>query len=221
LIPVVFHETPPADFEIKVRGPGLRAITEMVGEEVMPKRPGRKRKKIAERREDLPGGCYPDFWTRVLDELFEAYSGICGYCCLYIEPGTGDPTVDHMVPKSLNWQFVYEWQNYRLACGQMNTNKDQSVDVFDPFEVGEGFFALELIEFQVVPGPRAAGEILSRVQRTIEILKLDQASKISRQMKTYYDDYFAGLIKWGYLERRAPFLAQEMRRQGQQLPGDR
>lgn len=219
LIPVVLRPAP-ADFAETVRNPGLSAIAEMVGEVVTPNRRGPKRKKIAERREDLPASCFPDFWTRVLSELFTAYSGICSFCCLYIEPGTGDPTVDHMVPKSRNWQLVYEWRNFRLACGQMNSNKGDSDDVLDPFEVEEGFFALELVDFQVVPGPRADGEILSRVRRTIERLKLDQPSKISRQMETYYVSYFAGQISWSYLATRAPFLAKEMRRQGKQLPGD-
>lgn len=126
-----------------------------------------------------------------------------------------------MVPKSCDWSLVYEWSNYRLACGLMNSNKGESRDVLDPFEVEPGWFALELVTFQVIPGPRAEGATLVRVRETIGRLRLDRWTRISRQMKQYWDEYFAGRIAWQYLSTRAPFLASEMRRQGKLRDGDR
>ncbi len=204
----------PARFEERVRLPGLRAIAELVGEDSGRKRRGRVRARLAERREDLPAGSFPAFWNRILDDLETAYFGICAYCCLFIEPGTGSRTVDHMIPKSRDWQRVYEWSNYRLACGLMNSRKGDSSDVLDPFEVEAGWFALELVGFQVIPGPLASGAVLERVEKTIARLKLDRWSPVSRQMKLYYDGYFSVPFSWEYLRSRAPFLAAEMRRQG-------
>jgi hypothetical protein len=40
----------PADFDRKVRKPGLSAIAELVGEQPILKRPGPRRRKIAEYR---------------------------------------------------------------------------------------------------------------------------------------------------------------------------
>src|SRR4051794_7871556 len=99
----------PADFNDKVRLPGLRAIGELVGEAPSTKRPGRPRAKAALRREDIPASKFPDFWTRAIDDLMRAYGRICAYVACYIEPVTGMPTVDHMIPKSHQWDKVYEW----------------------------------------------------------------------------------------------------------------
>ena len=54
-----------------------------------------------------------------------------------------------MVAKSMRWDQVYEWANYRLACSLMNARKDAIASVLDPFEIEDGWFALELVG---VPG---------------------------------------------------------------------
>jgi len=41
----------------------------------------------------------------------------------YIEPATGAPSVDHVVPRASTWQLVYEWSNYRLAAARINSKK--------------------------------------------------------------------------------------------------
>ena len=91
------------------------------------------------------------YWRRALDDLLVGYDRICAFLSLHIPPGVGTPSVDHMVAKSKAWDLVYEWSNYRLACSLMNARKGVA-DVLDPFEIGEGWFALELDEFQVMPG---------------------------------------------------------------------
>lgn len=61
----MIHVTPapePSDFDAVVRQPGLRAIAEMVGE-TPPRSAGRRHKKIAERREDIPSAKLPDYWA--------------------------------------------------------------------------------------------------------------------------------------------------------------
>ena len=84
----------------------------------------------------IPASEFPPYWRRVLPELLESYNRICSYLCLRISGGTGAPSVDHMVAKSVRRDLVYEWHNYRLACSLMNSRKGTDSDVVDPFEVG-------------------------------------------------------------------------------------
>lgn len=121
MIPLTPAPEPPT-FDERVRGPGLDAIAELVSEPTAVKRPGPKRTPKAKRREDLDPKLFPPFWRAATDDLLIAHSRICAYACLYIERVTGAATVDHCVPKSMTWDRVYEWDNYRLACSLMNAS---------------------------------------------------------------------------------------------------
>jgi len=214
------HQAPePPDFDERVRQPGLRAIAELVGEPVTVARPGPRRKVAAERRENLKPEDFPPLWREMTGSLLIAYGRICAYACLYIDHITGSATVDHWAPKSTSWERVYEWDNYRLSCSLMNTRKSTFGDVIDPFEVEEGLFALDLVRLKAVPGP-GAGARESEVEATIQRLGLD-GSDYAEALGHYYHDYFEGHISLQLLERRAPFLARELRRQGKLRPGDR
>ena len=133
MIPVDPAPEPP-DFDRKVRQPGLSAIAEMVGEPPLLRRRGRRRSKIADRREDIPSESFPPFWRDALDDMMLAYNQICAYMAIYIEKVTGAATVDHMIPRSVEWSQVYEWDNYRLACSLMNSRKNDAIFVLDPFQ---------------------------------------------------------------------------------------
>jgi 5-methylcytosine-specific restriction endonuclease McrA len=203
----------PPHFDQQVRMPGLGAIAELVGERPAKRRPGRRRNKIADRREDIPAKEFPPFWREALPDLAAAYRRICAYSCLYIEPVTGSATVDHMAAVSLRWDRVYEWDNYRLACGRMNSRKGNIESILDPFQVEDDWFALELVGYQVVPGPGTTGEVLGRVEATIRLLGLND--EVCRETRAEYAErYLNGDIRLEYLERRAPFVARELRRQG-------
>ena len=130
---------------------------------------------------------------------------------MYIPKGVGTPSVDHMVAKSKAWDQVYEWSNYRLACLLMNARKGVA-DVLDPFEVGNGWFALELVEFQVVPGHGLPADVHARVVETIATLHLSDGVCCEAR----------AAIRAGVLGGRdflvlspttCPFVAQELARQ--------
>lgn len=91
----------PADFEGRVRRPGLDAIAELVGDAPSRPRPGPKRRKVAERPEDIPVSEFPALWRDVLPDMLIAYRRLCAYTSLYIERVTGDASIDHVVPKSM------------------------------------------------------------------------------------------------------------------------
>jgi len=209
----------PADFDRKVRQPGLSAIAELVGEKPLVSRPGPRRKKRANRREDIPSSEFPAYWTVVIDDLLLAYHRICAYVSVYIEPVVGIATVDHMIPKSSAWDNVYEWRNYRLACPLMNSRKGMVSVVLDPFEVEDGWFALDLVSFQVVPGVDLAATVTRSVTDCIDRLRLNGQDCLTLR-KDYAVNYWEGDISFAYLKRRAPFVAMELRRQGRVREGD-
>lgn len=152
-----------------------------------------------------------------------AYGNLCAYLSLYIEYATGSPSVDHVVPKSRSWKLVYEWSNYRLASSLINSKKNDLDLVLDPFQMETGLFALEFVEFQVEPAPTVRGAKLQAVLETIDVLGLNgQDCRTARA--EYVENYRTGPGHGGidlpYLERRAPFVAQELRRQRLLVRGD-
>jgi hypothetical protein len=92
--------------------------------------------------------------------------------------------------------------------------------VIDPFALKPGRFALEFVDLQVVAGAAAKGPELADVNATIETLGLNLAD-CRQQRREYVEAYQDGGITLRYLEHRAPFVAQELRRQGLLRPEDR
>jgi hypothetical protein len=191
-----------------------------VGDPPRSKRHGPRRKKIADHRDDIEAASFPPFWREALDDMMLAYDRTCAYMAVYIEKVTGAPTVDHMIPRSVDWRQVYEWNNYRLACSLMNARKTDAVAVLDPVEIQAGWFELELVGFQVKPSELLRPLIRDRVERTITRLKLN--NRDCRDLRESYSvDYWNQEITLNRLERRAPFIAIELRRQGRLLESDR
>lgn len=201
----------PADFDTKVRQPGLRAIAELVGAPSLSSRPGRPRRVVATTREAIPADQFPAIWTEALPDLLAAYGRVCAYMSFYIERVTGAASIDHMLPKSLTWSEVYEWNNYRLACSLMNSRKNAYQDVLDPFEIEDGWFCLEWVDYQVIPDPSLAPEVLQQVEATIQRLRLNDY-ECRRLREEYVADFLRGDISLDHLHRRAPFLAREVER---------
>ncbi|NVJ03349.1 hypothetical protein HV824_35365 [Myxococcus sp. AM009] len=195
-------------------------MAELVGQPPLMKRTGPRITRRAERIEDLKASDlrrHP-YWTRALPVLHAAYGGICAYACFYIEPLCG-PTVDHFVAMvSTEHRQAYEWDNYRLACSRMNARKREFANVLDPCMVEDGWFVLNLGTFKVEPAVGLAPEVEARVRETIERLGLD-SREYQHMCRRYFDSYWSPAVAhqpvplWS-LERDAPFLAREMRRQG-------
>lgn len=178
----------PDDFDERVRQPGVSALAENPG-------------------------TFPTYWSRCAEQLWSSYKGICSYVCVIIPRVTGARSVDHLFPKSKNPDLAYEWSSYRLACSLMNSRKRDFEDVLDPFEIEDGWFVLELSFLQVLPAPDLDEENRSRIQATIDRLKLNDKDCISARAM-YYDAYIAGGLTFEYLEQWSPFVARELVRQG-------
>ena len=196
----------PDTFDGDVRQPGLRALDRLAEE-------------YSGSKEAIPASKFPPYWRKSLNDLLEGYHRICSYLCLYIPRGTGARSVDHMVPKSTAWDQAYEWDNYRLACSLMNSRKGSAASVLDPFDVEDGWFVLELVAFQVLPARGLADPTAVAVEDTIERLRLNDEECCGAR-EEYAEEYWRECIPFDYVRRRAPFVANELRRQNRLRAAD-
>jgi hypothetical protein len=208
----------PRSFDNRVRQRGLSAIDELVGRDPRLEHPGRRREKVATLEADIPPGAFPPFWRDALDDMLTSYQRRCAFLAHYLEHATGNPSVDHMLPKSRSWERVYEWSNYRLCAGLINARKRDLTGIIDPFSCKPGWFALEFVGFQVIRGPRAPTSRGAELDATIELLNIPECR---RAREEYVDNYKRGHIRLPFLEQRAPFIAHELRRQKQLRRRDR
>lgn len=209
----------PASFTENVRKPGENAMALLAGKQLPHARGGRpielektvtrkgKKEKEVKSIADFP------YWQNCLDELHEAYKGICAYYCFRVEKGSL-PHVEHVVAKMrTDSELAYEWSNYRLACGQANTYKGESTDVLDPTEIEDGWFQIDLRTAEVHGDAAMPAEVKSMVTDTIERLRLDRAEALEVR-KHALEHFRRGRVQLGFLELDHPFLAKELIRQG-------
>jgi len=221
VIPVARAVEPPS-FDAHVRKRGAVAIQRLLGKKV--KGRGPTPKVTYAQPEDIPANKFPTYWTEArksdgnstIDDMMEAYGQVCAYLAMRIERATGSPTIDHYVPKERDWRLVYEWSNYRLSAGCVNGAKGTR-DVVDPFKVRCGWFELDLDTFLVRRGPSAPGREHARIDATLRILNLRQCKA---QRGDFITRYRAKKIDLAHIEIYAPFIASELRRQGQLVRGD-
>lgn len=163
------------------------------------------------------------YWTRSIPDLRSAYSSICAYCCHRIHADVGVDTVDHYWPKVPHPDRAYEWSNYRLVSSRLNNRKSTKDDVLDPFEIENGWFVIDFPSLLVKPGQGLQADVRDKVLRSINRVKLNDASTCLKERFTYVNDFcelgrpFFDLV----IRRDAPFLAAEILRQGliDTLPG--
>jgi len=189
LIPVTLQPEP-ANFNSKVRQPGQNYLST----ESSPSFPRGRR-----------------YWRKAKKDLYEAYNKICAYTCFYLSsPGS----VDHFLPKSQYPHLAYEWSNYRLAKPRVNENKGISTDVIDPFAVKPGWFVLDFPSCLIKAGKGLAKIIVDSINKTIEILKLNDDDFLVQERCEIMVAYADGDISLSFIEKRYPFIAIEIRRQG-------
>ena len=219
MIPVVLAPEP-TSFDQNIRQPGLSAIDELVGRVPRVNRPGPRRRKIADTETEIPAEKFPPFWRDALDDMMRAYEQRCAYLAMFIEE-IGNPTVDHVLPKSRAWDRVYEWSNYRLCAGVVNSKKGELLGLVDPVDAKTGWFELDLASCRVVRGASAPKAQHVKIDATLPLLNIRDCCV---QRRRYVDEYRRGPgakgIDLAYLEHRAPFIASELRRQGKLVRGD-
>ena len=230
MIPVVEQPEPkpPAyDFHHDVFERGEDTIRQLAGLPPLRVWPGPNIKPRVSQIANVTGAMLADYphWTRALPALHEAYNGLCAYLARRIEL-VETPTADHYIARSraTTLMSAYTWSNLRLSHLYINGVKSDLAEVLDPFEVQEGWFELNLASGVTAPGPTAPSARLAEIQRTITLLHLDRGPVVETR-KRAIDRYRrppAGqppIPIWSLAEDE-PFVAHELRRQGQLNPGD-
>lgn len=192
MIPVTPQQEP-ADFDMKVRKPGQNYLR------INPNPSGKEFRSSNS-----------DYWRLCLPQLRDAYRRVCAYSSLFI-PGSG--SIDHFIPKSVDRRLAYEWRNYRLATPQINNNKGENVGVLDPFTIKLGWFILDPATLWVHPESTLAQALKDRVQRTINVLRLNDDSFVQYRFQVF-SSYIDGKLVMADLESKHPFIAAEITRQG-------
>ncbi len=217
----------PLSFEKHVRKRGEESIMRLLGKPVKGKG-GRKPKETYAREEDIPSGKFPALWLELreadgkstLDDMMDLYDQRCAYLAMHIERATGGPTIDHFIPQARDWRLVYEWSNYRLSAACVNAKKGV-LEVVDPFDVQAGWFELNFGTFRVRRGRAAPSAQRTKIDNTLPLLNLRDCCQQRREYVTLYRLGPGNKgIDLTYLEHRAPFIASELRRQGELVRGD-
>ncbi len=184
----------PTDFDDRVRNPGQRFLAEIPIPTV----------RQWEGRE---------YWRRVLPDMSIAYESICAYCAHWIPHSTGNHSIDHFIPKSQDPQLAYEWSNFRYVAARFNSRKGTK-EILDPFALPSDWFIIDFSSMFVKPGHDLSPHDKETVQRTITILKLNEDDDLVTEREAWVNEFRSGGISFSYLQKKAPFIAQELDRQG-------
>ena len=162
---------------------------------------------------------FEPYWTRCIPDLASAYNHICAYLAIFSERTLGADSVDHFIPKSnsaIGRQNTYEWDNFRLCCIGENRKKNKKTLPIDPFTLQPESFFIDFSDGRIYVNPSILPESYREdCDETIKILKLDEQD--CRDMrKNFYSDYVNGDVSARYMQSHAPFVWQEICRQGLQ-----
>jgi hypothetical protein len=152
-----------------------------------------------------------NFWSRAAKELHAAYDGICAYTATYL-PHQG--SVDHFAPKTVSPDLAYEWSNFRLASGRVNSTKGNQTNILDPFAIGNGWFQLDIPSCLLKARDDLAKDVKAQINTTINSLRLNADDYYVQERCNILIELAMGEISLNFMKRRYPFLAQEVERQG-------
>lgn len=154
------------------------------------------------------------YWRKILPNMRMAYKGICAYSALWISNAHGAENIDHFIPKKANPGLAYEWDNYRFSPLHFNRRKGTNT-IIDPFTIGPDWFVMNFPSLLISPNKELPdNNIKKEIAKTINVFKFNEDKKFSADCKEYVKNYCEGKITFDYLERKAPFIAYELRRQG-------
>ena len=122
-------------------------------------------------------------------------------------------SVDHFIPKTLNPALAYEWSNFRLASGRVNSTKSNQTHIIDPFLVENDWFHLDVPSCLLKANPALERDLRARVNSTINSLRLNADDYYVQERCNILIELAKGEIGLGFLQRRYPFLAKEVARQ--------
>lgn len=152
-----------------------------------------------------------DYWSEFKPALADGFGDLCAYSAMYEPVGT----VDHFVSWKEDKSQAYQWSNYRYSAQWINASKQNisSGQIIDPFEVGDGWFEILLPSLQLVASASVPEAERGRVRFVLERLHLEHDERVMRQRREWYRMYQAGEINLSGLARKAPLIAEAVRKQ--------
>ena len=184
------RKTEPADFDAKVRRPGLSYLKGLAAGE-------------------KPNWSRHGYWRKAKKDMIDAYDGICAYACCEISPSSS-AEIDHFHPKSRYRQEAYEWENLRLCSSNINKKK-RDHDVLDPFDVRDLTFGIVLATGRMVKLKKYDPAYEALCDKTVKVLGLNEY-EYTRMRYGILDDYLRGEITSSNLQKRNPFVYSEVQR---------
>jgi hypothetical protein len=185
----------PASFNGKVRIPGVAFLRTAI-------RP-------------IPSDKFEPHWRKAIPDLRKAYGNFCAYTGVRIEP-VEVATVDHFISRKSNPDLAYEWDNFRLCRGRINSRKNEFEDVLDPFEIENGWFILDFDTLDIHANAELDRGLRQKIQQTITRLGLNQElpTPFKEERYDWLSAYCDGDCTFRLLQKRTPFIAHELERQG-------
>ncbi len=151
---------------------------------------------------------YP-YWHSAKPDLAAAFDYLCGYSVMFEPVGT----VDHYLSIQNHRELAYEWHNYRFAAGWINSSKQNAdQDIFDPFEVEDGWFEIILPSLQLTLSDMIPDTCRAKAAYTLERLHLRDDERVIRQRREWYRMYENGELTLEGLRKKAPLIARAVER---------
>lgn len=147
-----------------------------------------------------------DLWTQFKPALADGFRSLCAYSVMYEPVGT----VDHFVSWHEDKSKAYEWENYRYCAGWINSSKQnlKAAEIFDPFEVEDGWFEIILPSLQLVGSDAVPEEHRNRAEFVLTRLHLRDDERVIRQRQAWYRMYQDHKLNLDGLREMAPLIAQ-------------
>lgn len=121
--------------------------------------------------------------------------------------------VDHYRCQKHHRHLTYEWSNYRLCSGSINSRKG-SKDVLDPYTVCDEWFELHHPSLQLILTEAVPERERERASRTIIALGLRDGEKILKQRRQWLNLYQSDELSFEGLAKMAPLIAAMVKREG-------
>jgi len=151
-----------------------------------------------------------DLWTPFKPDLADGFRSLCAYSAMYEPVGT----VDHFVSWHEDKSKAYEWANYRYCAAWINSSKQnlKATEIFDPFEVEDGWFEIILPSLQLIVSDTIPEQHRARAKFVLTRLHLRDDERVIRQRREWYRMYQKAEISLESLTKKAPLIARAIER---------
>ncbi len=147
-----------------------------------------------------------DLWTLFKGALADGFRSLCAYSAMYEPIGT----VDHFVSWHEDKSKAYVWENYRYCAGWINSSKKslKAAEIFDPFDVEDGWFEIILPSLQLVVSGVIPDKHKARAEFVLQRLHLRDDERVIRQRREWYRMHQEHELSLEGLRRKAPLIAR-------------